>query len=79
MAKIDSLDSGVQKDCNVITMARTLISIRDKGSGSLSELVLTRLTDTDIYNMCEYMDLITLDSDDIKCEKNSTATFTVRQ
>jgi hypothetical protein len=75
MAKIDSLDSGVQKDCNVITMARTLISIRDKGSGSLSELVLTRLTDTDIYNMCEYMDLITLDSDDIICEKNSTATF----
>ena len=75
MAKIDSLDSGVQKDCNVITMARTLISIRDKGSGSLSELVLTRLTDTDIYNMCEYMDLITLDSDDIVCEKNCSATF----
>ena len=51
------------------------ISIRDKGLGSLSELVLMQLTDTDIYNMCEYMDLITLDSDDIICEKNSTATF----
>ena len=56
-------------------MAKTLISIRDKGLGSLSELVLMRLTDTDIYNMCEYMDLITLDSDDIVCEKNCTATF----
>ena len=75
MAGTSFIDSDAHEDCNIKTIARELINIRHKCLGSLSELVLMQLTDTDIYNMCEYMDIITLDSDDTICEKNSVATF----